>query len=129
MELSPQTMWRSTMTNSTERLSPFNLDSAYLTAQIVNGMQVEVQGFVDTQLIYDNTYTLNESSPSFIAFGYTGITGVRFLPVNPVTIFVMDNLTVSAVPEPSTNGLLIFGAAWLGLGSLVNRHAKEQSRG
>jgi hypothetical protein len=87
----------------------FNLDSAYLTAQVVEGMQVEVQGFAGNQLTYDNTYTLSATTPSLINFNYDGITQVEFIPLNPVTIFVMDNLTVTAVPEPNPSMLLSLG--------------------
>src|ERR1700690_3341936 len=62
----------------------FNLDSAYLTAQVVEGMQVEVQGFAaGNQLIYNNTYTLSANTPSLINFNYDGITQVEFIPLNP----------------------------------------------
>jgi hypothetical protein len=93
--------------------SAFNLYSAYLTAQVVNGMQVEVQGFVGTHLTYDNTYTLSASGPTLVNFNYNGIDQAKFIPVDPVTIFVMDNLTVD-VPEPSTYTLMSVASALSG---------------
>lgn len=85
--------------------TPFNLNSAYLTAAFVDGMRVEVQGFAGTTLLYDNTYTLVESGPLFIDFNYMGVTEVDFIPTSG---FAMDNLSVT-VPEPGTIRLLILG--------------------
>src|SRR6516225_1960177 len=42
---------RASISNS----SPFNLESAYLTSGIQAPLQIEVQGFVGTNLVFDNT--------------------------------------------------------------------------
>jgi hypothetical protein len=101
----------------------FNLNSAYLTAAWNNGLQVEVQGFVGATLIYDNTYTINTTGPSYINFNYLGVDEVNFISsggVNPGLVghgtqFVMDNMTISAVPEPTSLAFAGLG----GLGSLL----------
>ena len=90
---------------------PFNLNSAYLMDAWVNGLQVEVQGFVGTKLTYDNTYTVNTTGSTLINFNYVGVDEVNFISHgNP---FGMDNLTVTEVPEPSLLTLASLGAAVL----------------
>jgi len=89
----------------------FNLDSAYLTAAWNDGLQVEVLGSLEGVLIYDNTYTAETSSPVPINFNYLGIDSVTFISTGGTpnvryggaygTQFVLDNLTVTLVPEPS----------------------------
>jgi len=99
----------------------FNLNSAYLTAAWNNGLQVEVQGFVDGTLTYDNTYTVNTTAPSSINFNYLDVDEVNFISSGGTsagysgrgTQFAMDNLTISTVPEPAS---LTFG----GLGGLAS---------
>ena len=57
----------------------FNLTSAYLTAAQVDGLQLEVKGFVGSTLTYDHTYTLSESAPTFVQFNYLGVDEVEFI--------------------------------------------------
>jgi len=101
---------------------PFNLDSAYLTAAWNNGLQVEVEGFVGGSLTYNNTYTVNPTGPTLIGFNYLDVDEVTIISSGGVnddvysgsgTEFVMDNVTISAVPEPTT-------LAWTGLGGLAS---------
>jgi hypothetical protein len=83
----------------------FNLVSGYLTAQAVNGLQVRVQGASGTNILYDNTYTLNPSGPLFVQFNYNGITGVSFTP-SPSSPFALDNLTIE--PASSSTNPCVF---------------------
>jgi hypothetical protein len=103
--------------------TPFDLNSAYLTAAWNDGLQVEVKGFTGASLAYDHTYTLNTTGPSLINFNYLGVTEVDFIPSggipNPAysgtgsgTHFCIDNLTIN-VPEPSSLPLAGLGAAAL----------------
>jgi hypothetical protein len=85
--------------------TPFNLISAYLTAAVVPTMEVQVEGWVGTDLVYDQTYGLSESSPTLVNFNYAGVTQVTFIGSDG-SPFVMDNLTVSSPsftnsPSPS----------------------------
>jgi hypothetical protein len=98
--------------------TPFNFDSAYLTAAFSAGLPVEVQGFAGTNLAYNNTYTVNDSSPSLINFDYKGVDEVKFLVASDADIFVMDNALISAVPEPNLWILSAVGAAMAGPGAL-----------
>jgi len=72
----------------------FALNSAYLTAAFVNGMQIRLQGWVGTTLAYDNTYTVSTTAPTLIQFNYVGIDRVTFI-ASPSSPFVMDNLVVT----------------------------------
>ena len=103
--------------------TPFDLDSAYLTAAWNDGLHVEVKGFTGATLAYDNTYTINSTAPTLINFNYLGVTEVDFIPSggvpNPAysgsgsgTHFCMDNLVIN-VPEPSVLALAVLGAAAL----------------
>lgn len=100
--------------------SPFNFDSAYLTGAFSPGLNVEVQGFVGTKLTYNNTYTVDESGPLFINFDYSGVNEVKFIPLVE-DIFVVDNVTISAVPEPNTWALLTVGAALAAAGNVIRK--------
>ena len=99
----------------------FNLNSAYLTAAWNNGLQVEVQGYVGATLTYDNTYTLNTTGPSLITFNYLDVDEVNFISSGGVnaglsgigTEFAMDNMAISADPEPTS-------LAYAGLGGLAS---------
>jgi hypothetical protein len=114
----------------------FNLDSAYLTAARNDGLQVEVQGFVFHELIYDNTFTVNTAGPMLVHFNYLGVDTVRFISSggtpnsgNSATQFVMDNLNVTFVPEPSTFVLVGFFAISLILRGLTrSRHLTAAAR-
>lgn len=92
----------------------FNLNSVYLTAALADGLQMEVQGFVGNTLTYDNTYTVNTTGPTLITFNYLGVDEVNFMSGgNQGDQFVMDNLSITLVPEPATFTLL--GLAGLAL--------------
>jgi hypothetical protein len=115
----------------------FNFDSAYLTAAWNDGLQLEVRGFVSTNLIYDNTYTLNTTNSSLINFDYLGVTRVAFIATGGIhnsdysgtgTVFVVDNLTVD-VPEPSTSALLILSGALACLADLRKKSAGRWKQG
>jgi hypothetical protein len=94
----------------------FNLNSAYLTASLNDGLQVEVQGFAGTTLLYDNTYTVGPNAPTLENFNYVGVTSVTFTgsggtvdpkfspPNRGNSVFVLDNMSVT-VPEPSSTSL------------------------
>jgi hypothetical protein len=82
----------------------FDLDSAYLTSAIdsVPLLDIQVQGFVGATMLYNNTYTVNNSGSTLINFDYSGIDSVTF--TSGEEPFAMDNLTVS-VPEPKSLNL------------------------
>jgi hypothetical protein len=102
--------------------TPFNLVSAYLTAGLA-GMQVKVVGYVSNYLAYDQIYALSETAPTFVTFNYFGVTDVAFIP-EPMTQFVMDNLTVSGnnlqqLPPPSASSPPTNANSMVNLGTVV----------
>jgi hypothetical protein len=94
--------------------TPFNFNSAYLTSAFSAGLPVEVQGYVGTALTYDNTYTLSPTGPDFINFNYLGVDEVKFSVGSDADIFVMDNMSITIVPEPSFWTLFTIGATMAG---------------
>jgi hypothetical protein len=106
----------------------FDLNSAYLTGAWDDGLHVEVQGFVGTTLIYDNTYIVNSESPTLIDFNYVGVDQVDFFTSGGTSEgygggggeIVMDNLSITIVPEPSTFALAGLAAIVLALRRLSN---------
>jgi len=104
--------------------TPFRLNSAYVTGAFNDGLQVEVEGFVGNTLTYDRTYTVNSTAASLIVFDYAGVNQVTFTSFGGIehgypngggVQFVMDNLTINAVPEPSGWMLVGLGVASLAL--------------
>jgi hypothetical protein len=77
-------------------------------------LNIQVQGFVGMTLLYNNTYTVNNSGPTLINFDYDGVDSVTFTS-SPPQQFAMDNLTVT-VPEPSSWALMLIAAALSGFG-------------
>jgi hypothetical protein len=89
----------------------FNLDSAYLALalNLDTPLNVQVQGIVGTTLLYDNTYTVYRSAPTFIDFDYRGADRVVFIS-SPAQQFALDNLTVTVPePDPPTVGAVVCG--------------------
>jgi hypothetical protein len=118
-------------TPATISAGKFDLDSAYLASAWNDGMSVEAKGFVGNTLAYDNTYIVNSTAPTLINFNYLGVNSVQFISSGGVahgygggggTQFVMDNLTVTFVPEPSTFALAGLGSVAL----IIRRHRIAQ---
>lgn len=105
----------------------FNFDSAYLGAAWYSSLSVAVQGFRDGVQVYNTVVNgLSFADSILVNFGWTNIDRVSFTsldgpagdPVNNLSTynraFVMDNLSVSAVPEPGTFALLLAGLGVIG---------------
>ena len=117
---------------SLSRAGSFNFISAYLTAAWNDNLEVQVQGFSQGSLLYDNTYVLGTASPSLLHFNYLGVDTVDFnifFDGTPHgysgagTFFAVDNLTVDLgpVPEPGAARLLLFAAALCSIGGLMKK--------
>jgi hypothetical protein len=91
----------------------FDLASAYLTAAF-QPETVEVQGFDGAALVYDNTYSIIESSPTLIDFNYSGITSVTLFDpaLQQGDQVVMDNVQIngSSAPDGGMTVILLGGA-------------------
>jgi hypothetical protein len=89
----------------------FDLNSAYLALalNLDTPLNVQVQGWIESTLLYDNTYAVYRSDPTFIDFNYKGVDRVVFISF-PEQQFTLDNLRVT-VPEPesTTVGMVVCG--------------------
>jgi hypothetical protein len=102
--------------------TPFNLNSAYLTAAWNIGLNVEVRGYTGSTLAYDQSVVIGTSGPTFVTFDLVGVTEVdfissggtpdpRFVGTGAGTHFAVDNLNVTTVPEPGPAILALLGCA------------------
>ena len=100
----------------------FNLLSAYLTGAFRSNLNIEVQGFSGTNLLYDQIVVASATNPTLFAFNYLDIDRLTFnsfggqsagFPGSSGNIFVMDNMSFEFVPEPSTVLLAALGALTL----------------
>jgi hypothetical protein len=96
---------------------PFDLLSAYLTAAWNDDLNVEVKGYVGTNLTYDRIIVLSAIAPTLINFDYFGVDQVDFISfggtlhsgythAEPAEQFVMDNVTVVPHTTPAVAPLL-----------------------
>jgi hypothetical protein len=103
-----------------------------LTAAWNDNLEVQVQGFAQGSLLYDNTYVLGTASPSLLHFNYLGVDTVDFNIFFEGTphgysgagsFFAVDNLTVdlTPVPEPGAARLLLFASALCGIGGIMKK--------
>jgi hypothetical protein len=58
---------------------PFSLVSANLTAAWNDDLELEVQGYLSGELVYDNTYTLSSTAPRLVTFNYSEVDEVNFI--------------------------------------------------
>ena len=99
----------------------FDLNSAFITGAWNDGLQVEVRGFQGGSLKFDRIYTVDTTGPTFINFDYIGVDEVSFNSWGGLAHgylafgehFAIDNITITAVPEPSVFALAAFGGALL----------------
>lgn len=101
---------------------PFNLVSAYLTGAWNNNLQVTVTGFNGVTQVGTQTVTVSAYAPTLFTFNYNNITSVNFSSSGGVDVpeysgsgthFALDNLSVTAVPEPESAALVLLGSALL----------------
>jgi hypothetical protein len=105
----------------------FNFLSAYLTGAWMSNLNIEVQGYNGTNLVYDETKVVSATSPTLLTFNYLDINRLYFdsyggeeaFGNNDGENFVMDNFTFEFIPEPSS--LLLTTAGVLALGAFVRR--------
>ena len=107
----------------------FSFLSAYLTGAWNSNLNIEVQGFNGTNLLYDTTVVAGATSPTLFTFNYLDIDRLTFnsfggqknagFPAGGGEQFVMDNFTFEFVPEPSP--LLLTAAGALLLWPLLKR--------
>lgn len=96
------------------RDSPFVFVGAYFTAAWQDGLQIDVEGYLDGELLYSTTFTVNTYEPTWVAvnWGHTDQLALSSSGGTPVgwclsgTQFAMDNLTFHA---PAPGAILLVG--------------------
>ncbi|MHC4065533.1 MAG: hypothetical protein ACYSUI_13695 [Planctomycetota bacterium] len=93
----------------------YELKSAYLTMwpNDAGSPQVQVVGFNDGGMVYDQTFTMTNDQWLLADFGSVVVDEIHFLRTTAdQSWWLMDNLTLNQVPGPM--GLAVFGLACLG---------------
>jgi len=94
---------------------PFTFVGAYLTAAWLDGLEITVDGYVDSKLVYTTTVTVSPTVRQYFTFDYQGVTRVTFTPSGGTlaaqssgggTFFVLDNLEITG-DDPEVNTITI----------------------
>jgi hypothetical protein len=112
---------------------PFNLDSGYFTAAWNDGLTIAATGYRHGALLHSSLFIVNTEGPFLKVFDWRGVDDVHFESFGGFdagtggfgTHFVLDNLSVSQTPIPSS--LLMFGTALVGLMYLRSNHRKAMT--
>ena len=86
----------------------FNLVSGYFTAVWSGGTFTATANTGATL-----TQAINTSTPTLISFNWNNVNSVTFTP-NGGSQFALDNLMVTAVPEPEEYGMMLLGFGMVG---------------
>ncbi len=95
----------------------FTFNGAYFTAAWRDGLNIQVDGYLEEEIVYTTTIVVGTTSPTWFNFNYAGIDEIRFVASGGThhegyeydnTHFAIDNFTY--VPEPTTLLLLTLGA-------------------
>ena len=111
----------------------FNFNSVYLGAAWYNGLQVAVTGYRDGQVVYNTVTGPLAYTATQLAFNWVNVDKVSFASIDGTgTVidnwstynhaFVMDDLNITPVPEPTTVSMLLAG---LGLVGAVARRRRQ----
>jgi hypothetical protein len=103
--------------------SNFNFISAYLTGFLNSNLNIEVQGYRGTNLVYDETKVANATNATLFTFNFLDINRLDFdafggLPAFGLenvdsANFTIDNFTFEFIPEPSSLLLAALGGVLL----------------
>ena len=100
----------------------FDFFSAYLTGQYNSNLNIQVQGFNGTNLVYDETKVVSATNATLFTFNYLNIDRLYFNSsggepafgtVGEPGTFIMDNFMFEFIPEPSTFLLAALGSVSL----------------
>ncbi len=100
----------------------FNFLSAYFTGAWNSNLNIEVQGFSGTNLVYDETKVVSVNNATLFTFNFLDIDRLyfdsyggqpAFTPVPEYNFVIMDNFMFEFIPEPSTFLLAALGGVSL----------------
>lgn len=108
----------------------FSLASVWLTAAWLDDLNVHVEGLDDGSVVYSTDLVVDVYSPTLFDFGWNSIDQVVFTTSGGVSVglrsngpqLVMDDLTLTPVPEPEAWAMLLAGLGTIGLA--VRRRAR-----
>lgn len=104
--------------------SAFNLTSIEVTKAWSDGF-THFDGYVGSTLTYSMDVFSTTTAPTLALFNWSGLSKVTMSDGNFTSQTAIDNLTVSAVPEPETYAMLLAG---LGLiGTIARRRKSKQA--
>jgi hypothetical protein len=127
----------------------FNFSSSYLTSGYKENINVSVLGKRDGATVYNRDLVVSSAGPTRYDFGFLDIDSIEFLtsggtflcpngtsagsylnPGNafsaPVLVLVLDNMSITAVPEPESFAMLLAGMAVAGA-AVRRRRATQQA--
>lgn len=112
--------------------TPFVFNSVYLAGAWRNNLNVLVEGLSNGSVVRSQTVVVSALAPTLFTFNWSGINQVRFSSSGGTSAgfgpsaqqFVMDNLSVTTVPEPASLALALPGVLPLGLMALRRRKLK-----
>ncbi len=100
----------------------FNFLSTYLTGAWNSNLNIEVEGFSGTNLIYNQTVVASATNATLFTFNYLDINRLYFdsyggqpagFAAGAGEEFAMDNFTFEFIPEPSSLLLTVLGVVTL----------------
>jgi hypothetical protein len=105
----------------------FDFLGAHFTGAWNSNLNIEVQGFRGTNLVYDETKVVSATSPTLCTFDYLDIDHLYFNSYGGEPAFggtsrasfVMDNFMFEFIPEPST--FLLAALAAVSLAAVLRR--------
>lgn len=103
----------------------FDFNGTYLTAALIDGLNIEVTGFLNNIATFTKTVVVNTQEAQWFDFNFIGINSLSLRAWGGVNnssgndYFVIDNFTINetaAVPESSSLTLLLLGLAAIAIG-------------
>ncbi len=91
----------------------FSLISGNFTAAYDTSDSLEVDGYLNGNEVYTTTFNIGDGAPAAESLNFDGVDTVVFTNTDSTESFVVDDLSVTGVPEPTSMGLLSVSAVAL----------------